>query len=166
MAPEPDVTGADPADEAALAAHARALGDGIDAAIAPWVVACVERVHRAWTGVRDDAVSAAAADAGARARTEVVPRIRRLLDTDIDEQRTSPLAIVRDAVRFPTEVLTSAGVPPVVRDAVAEAQFPDDAYDLTPGSLAELDPSLREVAIAWGAAKAFVHLARRRAAGG
>jgi putative CocE/NonD family hydrolase len=43
--------------------------------------------------------------------------------------------------------------------------FPDDAYDLGPASFADIDPSLHEPGLMWGAAKAHVHLARRRAEG-
>ena len=73
--------------------------------------------------------------------------------------------MVRRAVVYPTAVLRGAGVPPVVRDADAEARFPDDDYDLTPAAFADLDPSLHEPGLVWGAAKAHVHLARRRAEG-
>ncbi len=57
-------------------------------------------------------------------------------------------------------MLRTAGVPPVVRDTQAEAQFPDDDYDLTPTKFADLDPALHEPSLAWGAAKAFVVKAR------
>ena len=70
---------------------------------------------------------------------------------------------MRSAVRYPTEVLAAAGVPPVVRDAFAVEAFPDDLYDLTPGSFTDLDPDLGDVGIAWGAAKAFVIRARHQA---
>ena len=45
------------------------------------------------------------------------------------------------------------------------ASFPDDPYDLTPGSFADVDPSLHEPGLVWGAAKAHVVLARRRREG-
>jgi hypothetical protein len=38
-------------------------------------------------------------------------------------------------------------------------------YDLSPAAFADLDPSLREPGLTWGAAKAHVHLARRRREG-
>ncbi len=57
----------------------------------------------------------------------------------------------------------AAGVVPVQRDAEAVRLFPDDAYDLSPGSFAELNPDLRVPGLEWGAAKAYVH--RRRHAG-
>jgi hypothetical protein len=78
----------------------------------------------------------------------------------VDAQSTTPLEIVRAAVRYPTEVLQGAGVPGVVRDDFDEARFPNDLYGLTPASLTALDPSLTDTARAWGAAKAMAHKAR------
>ena len=109
--------------------------------------------------------SSAAERAGAEAAADIGPKVRALLALDIDEQTTNPLSIVRGATRYPTEVLHAAAVPPVDRDATARRQFPDDDYDLTPGFFADLDPDLHGPGLTWGAAKAHVHLARRRAAG-
>ena len=80
----------------------------------------------------------------------------------LDEDAT--WALVRAAVRYPASVLSAAGVLPVQRDADAVRLFPDDAFDLSPGSFAELHPDLRVPGLEWGAAKAYVH--RRRHAGG
>ena len=88
--------------------------------------------------------------------------VRHLLSLDVDAQRTNPLSVVRSAVRYPTEVLRSAGVPPVRRDEFAERAFPDDIYDLSPASFADVDPSLHEPGVVWGAAKAHIHLTRHR----
>ena len=38
-------------------------------------------------------------------------------------------------------------------------------YDLSPASFADLAPALKEPGLVWGAAKAHVHLSRRRAEG-
>ncbi len=130
-----------------------------------WVVGCVERILVAYRGGVDPDERLAAESAGAAAVAEVAPAVRALLSTDIDEQRTSPLALVRGAVRYPTEVLRLAGVPSVERDPFAVRQFPDDPYDLTPATFADLDPALHEPGLTWGAAKAHVHLARRRREG-
>jgi hypothetical protein len=129
-----------------------------------WVERSVDRVYRAWQGPPPGAVTEAAGHAGAAAVAEVGPRLRALLAADVDDQTTTPLAIVRGAVRYPGEVLAGAGVPDVERDPVAEAMFPDDRYGLTPASFADVDPSLAELALTWGAAKAWVH--RRRHRGG
>ena len=145
--------------------HAAALADGIEAALPAWVERSVDRVLRAWVGSADvdaDAVRAEAARAGRDAAAEVGAQVRTLLEADIDEQGTTPLSLVRAAVRYPTSVLRAAGVPPVVRDEHQERLFPEDVYDLSPANFADVDPALAEVGIAWGAAKAFEHLQRHK----
>jgi hypothetical protein len=153
-------------DLAKLAEYATALADGVQAALPGWVERSVERVHVAQTMRRPPLdVRDAATAAGLAAAADVGGRVHALLALDVDEQPTGPLAIVRQAVPYPTEVLLAAGVGPVSRDEFAARQFPEDVYDLSPTSFAELDPDLHEVGLVWGAAKAHVHLARRRADG-
>jgi hypothetical protein len=144
----------------ALADYGEVLADGIADAIPGWVVSSVARLAVAWSGRVDPDVVAAAAEAGRLAAEDVGAAVRLLVRADLDEQRSTPLTLVRAAVRYPTEVLRAAGVPPVERDAFESSVFPDDDYGLTPASLADLDPALGEVAIAWGAAKSWEH--RRR----
>jgi hypothetical protein len=151
--------------EAGLDAIAGDLAAGIEARLAGWVVRCVlTRCEDAGLAV-DDTVLGTAWVAGVAARRDVAPRVRALLEQDIDRQRTNPLSVLRTAVRYPTAVLRSLGVPPVDRDAFAERARPEDPYDLAPASFADIDPSLAEPGIRWGAAKAHVHLTRRRAEG-
>lgn len=140
--------------------YADRLARGVDRVLAGWVVRSVERLVAAWGGEVPDSLRRQAEQAGERARAEVGGAVLALLGSDVDDQRTTPLALLRGAVRYPTEVLRSAGVPPVQRDRFAEEAFPDDAYDLTPASFADIDPSLAEDGLAWGAAKAFVHKRR------
>ena len=142
--------------------HAAALADAIEASLPSWVERSVARLMTAWKGDVDGPTREAAAEAGHRAAAEVGPRVRELLAADIDEQRTTPLSLVRGAVRYPTAVLQAAGVPPVRRDEQQERLFPDDIYDLAPATFADVDPSLAEVGLAWGAAKAFEHLQRHK----
>jgi hypothetical protein len=141
---------------------AKALADGVAGALPAWVERSVDRVHRDWAGPPPSEVVAAARRAAAVAAAELLPRVRHLLEVDIDEQNTTPLALLRGAVRYPTGVLQDAGVPPVHRDPADQAMFPDDAYGLTPASFADLDPALAEPGLVWGAAKAWEHLRRRR----
>ena len=143
-----------------MSSEAEDLVAAVEVALPAWVRRSVERLLVAWSGRADPAVVARADEAGVAAVAEVGPRLRRLLATDIDQQWTNPLSLVRDAVRHPTAVLRDAGVPEVVRDPFDEASFPDDVYALTPFSFAEVDPALQEVGIRWGAAKAREHLAR------
>jgi hypothetical protein len=148
-----------------LAVYASELAAGVERSIEPWVVACVDRLLVAYRGHADESTMRDAHQSGLDAREVIAPRVRALLETDIDQQRSTPLAILREAVVYPTGVLERAGVPPVERDADAARQFPDDLYDLTPMRFGDIDPSLDELGLRWGAAKAYVFKARRREEG-
>jgi hypothetical protein len=138
--------------------HATALADAIEEALPRWVERCV----RSRLARPDERQLDAARRAGAAARDEVGAAVRRLLSQDVDDQRANPLALLREAVRYPTAVLHDAGVPAVERDDFARSRFPDDDYDLTPATWADVDPSIADLGIAWGAAKAFTHKQRHR----
>ncbi|CAN5205019.1 hypothetical protein BH18ACT4_BH18ACT4_15780 [soil metagenome] len=163
MAPDSNAEGdADAADEARLAVYAGQLADAVTGVVAARVVRAVETVLVEQRRPFDDAVRAAAVQAGERARVEGGESVRALLSSDIDDHRATPLSLVRGAVRYPTEVLRSAGAVPRRRDPFVERALPDDAYDLSPAAFADVDPSLHEPGLVWGAAKAHVHLRRRR----
>lgn len=154
----------DPADLAALDQHAHALLAALEAALGPWVQRIVVERWEAWQGGPAPAhVVERAEVAASAAGEEVLPALQELLALDVDEQWTNPLALVRRAVAHATAALDAEGVPPVVRDQHAERLFPDDRYDLVPGSFGDLDPSVHEPGLVWGAAKAHVVLRRRRA---
>ena len=142
--------------------YSGALSDAIEAALPGWVVNSVERVLIASSRSFSEQIAAASRTVGERAGEDIGLEVRRLLAADIDEQWTTPLAIVRSAVRYPTAVLAELGVPPVERDDFSISRFPEDVYDLSPASLADVDPGLAEPAIVWGAAKAFEHTRRHR----
>jgi hypothetical protein len=158
------VVGDDP--ERVLAEQGAALSAQLVAAVPAWVLREVDRVIGAWEAaggsVDRDAVRHAAEEAGRGAAAVVADRLEAVLSADVDAQWTTPLEVVRAAVTYPTVVLLTAGVAPVVRDAFDEARFPDDAYALTPASLGAVDPALTDPALAWGAAKAMAHKARHR----
>ena len=95
-----------------------------------------------------------------RASDDLLERLADLLTTDVDEQRTTPLSLLRDAVREPTRLLQELGaVPPSSPDG---GRFPDDVYGLGPATWSDVDPSLHEPGLAWGAWKAMTVLTRRR----
>jgi hypothetical protein len=142
-----------------------ALADAVDAALPGWVERCVERLSRAHFGRTPPEVAWAASVAGEQARAEVGTALRALLALDVDEQRTNPLSLLRGAVRYPTAVLRDAGVPPVARNEFDERAFPDDVYGLAPATWRDVDESLHEPGIVWGAWKAKTVLDRRRAEG-
>ena len=145
-------------DEAALAAHAHTLVEAIEAVLGDWI---------RWSIAdhRSDLATSAEADAAVEAGSaELSVELRRLLSQDIADQTEAPLQILRRGVRFATEVLAAADVPPVVRDDFAKKAFPEDVYDLAPAQFTDVHPSLHEPGLVWGAAKAHVHLRRRREA--
>lgn len=144
------------AAEQQLADSAGTLADGIAQALPGWVVAAVEsRLPH-----MDSESQEAAEAAGLAAAAEIGGQVGRMLAADIDDQRENPLALLRRAVRYPTEVLLAAGAAPIERDEFAIERFPDDLYDLTPASFADIHPDLQTPGLEWGAAKAYVH--RRR----
>jgi hypothetical protein len=95
---------------------------------------------------------------------DTVRRLRELLAADIDQQRTTPLQLVRDAMATPTAALLAAGVPTVARDPRQVEVEPGDVYDLGPATWADLGEDVGQAGLVWGAAKAMVHLRRHRPA--
>jgi hypothetical protein len=143
----------------------KALADAVDAVLADWMVRCVERTAvRQWGACPPELLAEAQRMANHHA-PDVSTRLRTFLETDVDEQRANPLGVLRAAVRHPTAVLAGAGVVPVRRDAFAEEAFPEDTYDLSPATWSDVDASLHEPGLIWGAWKAKLVLDRRRAEG-
>lgn len=143
-------------DEAALMTYAMALAEAVDAAVGEWI---------RWS-IADRAPNVATTPEADRAvaegTAEISAEIRLLLAQDIADQTEGPLQVLRRGVRFATAVLADASVPAQVRDDFAVRAFPDDVYDLSPASFGSVHPSLHEPGLIWGAAKAHVHLRRRR----
>ncbi len=153
-------TAASERDDELLASYATALADEIQRTLPGWVHAAVA----ARTGGTVPAELAdAVTQAGADAAEEVGGQIRSLLALDIDEQWTNPLTLIRTAIKYPNQILRDACVPTINRDAQAKRFHPDDVYGLIPSSFADLGPTANDLGLSWGAAKAHVHLRRRRA---
>ena len=154
MDAQPDATLAD--DEARLAAFATELANRIDAAIPRWV----ERSLREKGGV--GFVEADVVPVADATRDAIMPALRRILSADVDAGAGSPLAALRAGVGPMTERLTVWGAARPPRDEFQERQFPGDPYELGPAAFADVDPDLHEPGLVWGAARAHVHLRRRR----
>lgn len=124
----------------------------------------VERSVRAVVGRRggslDEGQEELVRIAGQTAVAAIVPAIERLADDDVDAQQTTPLALLREAFHFPTQLMQAWGEVPEERDAFSRRAFPDDHYAILPSSFREIDGSLFEPGLAWGAAKAKAHIAR------
>ncbi|MEO7398462.1 MAG: hypothetical protein ABIW84_07860 [Ilumatobacteraceae bacterium] len=142
--------------------YVQQLLDAVSRAVAPWLERCVVETSRRLTGGCTDDLRTAAATMAAESAPTVVEQLRELFETDVEQQRTNPLSVLRAAVRHPTEVLARARIPPVRRDEFAERAFPVDVYALSPATWADVDESLREPGLIWGAWKAKSVLDRRR----
>lgn len=158
------MTGPQNEETAQLDACARELYGAVAARLRAFVEERVtERLAECGVDVTDEA-AATAADAGRRAEAAVLPRLAALLEADIDEQATTPVAVVRGALPFATAALDELGAEPAHRERFLLERFPDDRYGLAFASLDALGDDVGEQAIAWGAAKAIAH--RRRHAPG
>lgn len=154
-----------PEDEARFAELSIALADAVEEVLPGWIERLVLERVRQWRGEVPLEAEAAATAAAAAAVVDVTVVFRGLIEQDVDEQRTNPLSVLRDATRFAHDALVELDVPPVERDDFAERSFPGDAYDLVPATWADVDPTLHDIGVTWGAAKAYVHKARRRTEG-
>jgi len=150
-------------DEARLVGYAADLADAIDAALPTWV----ERALRARAGAGGvPFVAEEVGDVVDETRAVVMAEVRAVLGADVDAAGGSPLAVLRRGVGPMTDCLRRWGAARPPRDEFHERRFPDDPYELGPASFADLAPELHEPGLLWGAARAHVHLRRRRDAGG
>jgi hypothetical protein len=138
---------------------------GVTRELPGWVERSVTYILDAWGRTPLDARARAerdAVDAGRAATDRVLAELRSLFALDAEEQRSTPLEVVRRAYREPTAVLAAAEIPPVERDEFAERAWPDDTYGLVVHGLGDLgDDDLAPLQMAWGLAKAKVIRARR-----
>lgn len=98
----------------------------------------------------------------ARVGNEVHTNLRNLLLVDVVEQRTNPLAIFRQATQPISDLLKMAGCAPVVRDEFDERSFPDDIFGLSPATWIDIDETMVEPGIEWGAWKAATIMLRKK----
>jgi hypothetical protein len=150
-------------DDLALARYAGELVRAVETTMGDWVESRVRSVLDAQHRPIDAQTATLIGAARIAATREVAAELRAVLALDIDEQRKNPLSILRAAVSYPTRVLRAVGARPVERDEFDERSFPDDEYALTPAAFADFGPEVHDAGIVWGAAKAHVHLQRRRA---
>ena len=89
----------------------------------------------------DDDV-ARAIEAVLAARDEGMPPPAGLLATDVDEQRTNPLAVLRSLVRHPTAVLQAVGAPGGAGTSSRSGPSPTTSTTSAPATFADVDPAV------------------------
>lgn len=146
-------------DEATLRSIAAELLAGIDASLDRWI----ERgLNERSAGQRGGLDAEVIGDVVAKTRAIVMGDVERVLTADVDAGAGNPLAVLRDGVGPMTDALQAAGCEPATRDPFHQQAFPNDPYGLGPASFADVDEQLHELGLRWGAARAHIHLRRRR----
>ena len=146
-------------DERQLASYAGALHTFVVDAIPGWV----RRLTTERANAGGAAVGAADLEWAAEATTDLVaPDLMRILNADVDDGAGSPLAAVRAAVGPMTDLLQRTGAAQPPRDEFVAKAFPNDPFDLGPAAFSDIAAELHEPGSVWGAARAHVHLRRRR----
>jgi hypothetical protein len=138
------------------------LAAALAATVPGWLERCVIVTAARVEGTVGPDLRADAVDMAAAVGPVVVERLRVLLAADVDEQTANPLQVLRAAVAAPTDVLRRHEVATVDRDEFARRSFPDDVYGLAPATWSDVDASLVEPGVRWGAWKAATVLHRRR----
>ena len=137
----------------------------VDHVIEGWLVRITRNRLSDHLSVITTDVDAEIAAAAREARSATIARLREVIFADVDAQAANPLQVLRQAVDLPAAVLRRAGVPVVERDEFDARINPNDVYALYPAHWSDIDESLTEPGIVWGAAKAATVLQRRRAEG-
>lgn len=149
-------------DDAILEPYPAALYSAVVANADAWLRRCVSKV----TGGAAVVVSAAECDAViARTAGVIDTSLRDMLGRDPEEQRMSPLQVIRSATSELTEYLLSVGCTPVKRDEMDASMLPEDVFAFGPVTWRDLGDDVHEAGIAWGAWKAATIMSRHRDAG-
>ena len=97
-----------------------------------------------------------------RISEDVDRRLVELINADVDAPLSGPLERIRTAVEALGPALLALDVPAPTRDPFDVRIRPDDHYGLGPVSFADLGDEVHQAGIAWGAAKAYLHRAKRQ----
>jgi len=141
------------------------LHDAVVANVPRWIERITLLACEGQSVDRRDAVQAVLSNVKADTQAFVQEQLGVLLSTDVDQQRTNPLEVLRASTRFATAALRDTGVPAPARDEFQQRLDPDDEYLLGPMSWMDLGEDVHEAGIEWGAWKAATVLTRRRAEG-
>lgn len=148
-------------DEARLADLAAEFHHELVAAIPGWVARVVtQRLGRTPTAVETERIRAL----GGQLATRLDNPLHEVLTADVDARVGSPLAVLRGAAGPLSDLLDELAVSAPPRDEFTVRHLPDDRHGVGPATFSDVAASLHEPGVVWGAARAHVHLRRRREA--
>lgn len=142
-----------------LEAYPEALFDAVATSYGPWLMRRLTDLSR---GTLDHQKIIDVVDASTHA---ALLDLRRFLATDVDDQKSNPLQLLRESTRLANELLASLTVAPAPRDEYEERAMPHDVFGVGPLTWRDLSEEVHDAGITWGAWKAATVLSRRREEG-
>lgn len=141
-------------EEEKFTQYGQGLYDAISKAIRPWLN------HQVLNRVKvlDDEMARAIEICAA----QVEESIADLAAADVDAPLSGPLERIRQGVEPLNAMLDQRGVDPPLRNAMDQQMRPGDRHELGPMTFRDLGDAVHDAGISWGAAKAHLHLQRRR----
>ncbi len=131
------------------------LNYAVLASIDGWIGRCLARV-----GLRREQLGDDFAETVKACRAWLDERLAALLGADVDAQHTTPLALLRAASAFATELARVHGAIAVPRSDEEVERFADDIYGFAPSTWSDIDDDLVEPGLRWGVTKAYAHRQR------
>lgn len=141
-------------DDEAFAKYGADLHHAVSEAIRPWLRGSVAPLIPEIDAALDDVLLDIARN--------VEEAIRVLVDADVDAPLSGPLERIRQAVTPLNSALAERGAPQPQRNPLDVEMRPHDIYELGPMTFRDLSDDVHDAGIAWGAAKAHMHLRRNR----
>ena len=141
-------------DDAKYLEYGQRLADAIAADIGPWLQTELAKT----LDDPDDELQALLRSV----ESETKRAITELVTADVDIPLSGPLERIRRSIEPLTEALGERQVPAPLRNPLDVEMRPDDRYGFGPMTFLDISPEVHEAGIAWGAAKAHLHMQRRR----
>ena len=141
-------------DEQAYIDYGEQLREAVADSIRPWLR---EQLQGRF-GIDPDLL----ADEIAAVATDTDARLEELVHADVDTPLSGPLERIRGAVEQLNPRLAELGAVPPTRDPFDVRIRPNDIFALGPVAFFDLGDRVHEAGITWGAAKAYLHQARRK----
>ncbi len=139
-----------------LEEYPEALFDAVAQSYGPWLTRRVTDLSR---GVLESQKIAEVVEVSTRV---ALANLRDFLETDVDQQKSNPLQLLRESTQRANELLASASIAPAPRDEFEERAMPHDMYGIGPLTWRDLSEEVHDAGITWGAWKAATVLSRRR----
>lgn len=141
-------------EERAYAQYGEQLREAVAKSLGPWLQHQLGIRLSVDPGLLEAEIAAVLSEADAS--------LHELAQADVDRPLSGPLERIRSAVEKLSPRLLELGVTPAARDPFDERIRPNDIFALGPVAFSDLGDDVHRAGITWGAAKAYLHQARRK----